>query len=331
MDDNFLLRLKKREIESRHCCRFQRSLHVNKYILPRLNLETELEGHNGCVNCLEWNQKGDLLASGSDDLNAIIWEPMKHRQLCTIRTGHHGNIFSVKFLPDTNDRIIATGAADCKVRVHDVNVRETTQAFSCHAGRVKRLAVAPHMPYMFWSAAEDGTIRQFDLRSPHTCNDHCGNVLINLNTYIGNQAEAKCLSVNPLRPELLAVGANDPYVRLYDTRMLSPHSVRFSSEERLGASWHTPAPDPDPDGKLPKGCVQYYVAGHLPIKQNDYHQRFRTLVSTFVTFGPDGTELLVNLGGEQIYLFDVTKRKECKKYRLDDYKLPSLSTNGVVK
>ncbi|XP_077976925.1 WD and tetratricopeptide repeats protein 1-like [Glandiceps talaboti] len=331
MADHILYRLRQRETAVRHCCGFQRSLHVNKALLPRLNLEAELQGHTGCVNCLEWNEKGNLLASGSDDLNTIIWEPMKHKQLCSIRTGHHGNVFSVKFLPDTNDRIIATAAADCKVRVHDINIHETTTAFSCHAGRVKRLAVAPTVPYMFWSAGEDGTIRQFDLRSPHTCNDHCGNVLINLNAYIGNHAEAKCVAINPLRTEMLAVGANDPYIRIYDIRMLSPHSVRFSSEERLGASWHTPAPDPDPNGELPKGCVQYYIAGHLPIKQNEYNRRFRTLVSTYVTFGPDGRELLVNLGGEQIYLFDVTKNRMPRKYNLEDYRIHPPASNGVVR
>jgi hypothetical protein len=26
-----------------------------------------VSGHSGCVNCLEWNRSGELLASGSDD------------------------------------------------------------------------------------------------------------------------------------------------------------------------------------------------------------------------------------------------------------------------
>ena len=52
------------------------------------------------------------------------------------------------------------------------------------------------------------------------------------------------------------------------------------------------------------GCVQYFVAGHLPGKENDYKKKFRPLASTYVTYSPNGKELLVNLGGEQIYLFD---------------------------
>ncbi len=56
------------------------------------------------------------------------------------------------------------------------------------------------------------------------------NVLVNLNAHLGRQAEAKCLAINPLRPEQMAVGANDPYVRLYDRRMLSCKSIKFPTD-----------------------------------------------------------------------------------------------------
>ncbi len=56
------------------------------------------------------------------------------------------------------------------------------------------------------------------------------------------------------------------------------------------------------------------VAGHLPQKQQDYKQRYRTLASTYLTFSPDGAELLVNLGGEQIYLFDVNRSRKPQKF-----------------
>jgi len=40
-----------------------------------------------------------LLASGSDDVQVIVWDPFRAKQLTTIRTGHNGNIFSVKVCP----------------------------------------------------------------------------------------------------------------------------------------------------------------------------------------------------------------------------------------
>lgn len=51
--------------------------------------------------------------------------------------------------------------------------------------------------------------------------------------------------------------------------------------------------------------------GHLPLKQNDFRRRYRSLTATYVTFSPDGKDLLANLGGEQIYLFNIqSKRKQ---------------------
>lgn len=61
-------------------------------------------------------------------------------------------------MPQSDDNVIVTGAADCKIRVHDVKQHEILHVFSCHAGRVKRLATVPDQPHLFWSASEDGTI-----------------------------------------------------------------------------------------------------------------------------------------------------------------------------
>ena len=62
-----------------------------------------------------------------------------------------------------------------------------------------------------------------DIRS----NTRSAEVLINLNGAIGKRAEAKCVSSHPTRTELLAVGANDPFVRIYDRRMIRPQPVRM--------------------------------------------------------------------------------------------------------
>ena len=56
LDDNFVQRLDRTEI------------------LGGYNDENELIGHSGCVNALSWSQNGDLLASGSDDRNVVLWK-----------------------------------------------------------------------------------------------------------------------------------------------------------------------------------------------------------------------------------------------------------------
>ena len=164
------------------------------------------------------------------------------------------------------------------------------------------------------------------MRQPHTCNTsskNCKNVLINLNIYVGAMAEAKCLAINPLQPELLAVGCNDPFVRLYDHRMLSSHSF---SEVKKSSNGNAE------DARLPPGCVQYFAPGHLPPQlSKDLRRRFRAYVATYVNFSPCGRELIANLGGEQIYLFDIKQHRKVLKYQPLNGISSSRTSNGVVK
>lgn len=66
---------------------------------------------------------------------------------------------------------------------------------------------------------------QFDIRERHTCRKDDKIQLISLSKYLGTIAEAKCVAVNPKRSEMLAIGANDVYARLYDRRMLKLNHV----------------------------------------------------------------------------------------------------------
>lgn len=36
----------------------RQKLQVTDNLISRLGLEKELNGHSGCVNCLEWNENG---------------------------------------------------------------------------------------------------------------------------------------------------------------------------------------------------------------------------------------------------------------------------------
>lgn len=41
-------------------------------------------------------------------------------------------------------------------------------------------------------------------------------------------SELKCIAVNPTKPQYIAVGANDCYVRLYDRRMVKTTNYRVN-------------------------------------------------------------------------------------------------------
>lgn len=45
-----------------------------------------------------------------------------------------------------------------------IEIYPRTTNFRCHQERVKDVEVSEAMPNLFWSASEDGTVRQFDVR-----------------------------------------------------------------------------------------------------------------------------------------------------------------------
>ena len=83
--------------------RYHSQISCMKSLIERLGLDFELSGHAGCVNCLEWNNDGSILASGSDDFHVMLWDPFRRKKMTDIDTGHQGNIFSVKVVAVTND------------------------------------------------------------------------------------------------------------------------------------------------------------------------------------------------------------------------------------
>ena len=87
------------------------------------------------MNCIQWSENGELLASGSDDVRVIVWDPFRGKKVQEITTGHEGNIFSVKFMPDTNNNLIVSGAADYKLQLHDMSMGKTLQSYKKHIYR----------------------------------------------------------------------------------------------------------------------------------------------------------------------------------------------------
>ncbi|KAH8280395.1 hypothetical protein KR018_005473 [Drosophila ironensis] len=270
--------------------------------VDRLEQEALLTGHDGCVNCLEWSSDGLWLASGSDDYRVMIWDPFRKRCVHVIATKHLGNMFSVKFLPRHNNNIVATCAADKYVYVYDVNhSNETLYACNCHMMRAKRLATAPDSPHVFWSAGEDGCVLQLDMREPHLCRPDDGPSkvrLLSLCNQVESATEAKCLAINPRRTEYLAVGANDPFARVFDRRKL-----------------------PARNGDALSACVSYYAPGQIVknITRNITHE---SRAVTYLTFNGNGTELLVNMGCEHVYRYDLNRAKPPVFYALPAYTPP---------
>lgn len=64
------------------------------------------KGHKSSVNSVSFSPDGSLLATGSDDYTAKLWEVATGRQIRTFQ-GHKGTVRSVSFSPDGS--FLATG------------------------------------------------------------------------------------------------------------------------------------------------------------------------------------------------------------------------------
>lgn len=279
-------------------------LQMHSSLVRRLSQERELEGHQGCVNAVSWNSSGSLLISGSDDTRINIWSYSGHKLLQSVETGHNANIFCTKFVPETSDDLVVSGAGDAEVRLfhlsrlggggHEENAINPSALFKCHTRRVKKLAVEAGNPNVVWSASEDGTLRQHDLREGASCppvgsaHQECRNILLDLRCGAKKSLSdtpkqtlaLKSFDISSTRPHLLVVGGSDAFARLYDRRMLPPLS---SSMKKLS----------------PPPCVNYFCPMHLS------DRGISSLHLTHVAFGPDGEEVLLNYSGEHVYLMDM--------------------------
>ena len=235
----------------------------------RFGQVAEYAVHEGCVNRLAWSSDGRLLASGSDDLSIAIQSfearpgsgkgpiapaPYRMRRTDVIPSGHSGNIFGVKFLPDDS---IVSGAMDGEVRWHARSSEGEWESRLVYTARerIKNVETASDSPYLFWAAVEDGTILQFDTRTiaPIPEEGEAGDptgmgrrwrllrpasgtsaainrnaeVLISLRVQQGgagsgrtSSVEMKSVVASKANPYHLVVAASDQYVRMYDRRML---------------------------------------------------------------------------------------------------------------
>ncbi|KAG5351306.1 hypothetical protein C0989_007007 [Termitomyces sp. Mn162] len=240
-----------RGVESEEKKGFKSGSKTTKMIVKNVPFEAtkkDIQALFGCVNALSWARNGELLLSGGDDTTVRIWgiDPADTSKdypfVCrsVIHTGHTANIFSAQMLPYSSR--IATVAGDHQIRVFDIgeatltsgtNRKETSYStrqslihkLRCHDDRVKRI-VTEHSPDLFLTVAEDGTVRQHDLRTSHDCRrEPCPIPLVKVNH------ELSTLSLSPLTPHLFVVAGESPFGYLFDRRHVG---------RNLRTEWGTP-------------------------------------------------------------------------------------------
>ncbi|UZJ56983.1 hypothetical protein CBS101457_006303 [Exobasidium rhododendri] len=231
-----------------------------------------------------------------------------------IQTGHRANIFNVKWAPNCSDRRLFTCAGDCQVRVFDLsrasasrnvqlpsgkeythweqNQGACIRVLKCHTSRAKKISTE-NSPDVFLTAAEDGEVRQTDLRVPHTCSrsqaygQGCPRPLMQF------QMELYSLSVSKMEPWLFAVAGTSDKVYLQDRRMI-PRLLKSEwgsyIDEETAALTH---------------CVRRFSREDHKGGADSITRRERAHVTAVKISEANGRDLIASYSGDGVYRFDI--------------------------
>lgn len=274
-------------------------------LTQRLKLEKELDVHKGCVNSIVWNGAGDKILSGSDDQKLVISNPFTSKVHVKYTTVHRSNIFSAKFLPQGDNRVIScsgngsviyTDLESVPLTVSETDTlvggsyrasNEEANYFNCHTGTAYEVVPIPSESNSFFSCGEDGTVRFYDLRIVSKCNrQYCReNILVYAPTSV------TALSLSPISHNYLAVGCSD-FIRIFDRRFMK---LVFPASDPSSAS---------PPTSLNSLGAEYYTKAvklfKIPLEEK------RTYRVTSLVYSPNEQELLTSFSSEYLYLFDMS-------------------------
>ncbi|XP_011162164.1 DDB1- and CUL4-associated factor 8 isoform X2 [Solenopsis invicta] len=205
---------------------FQRRFYGSLHAVERLELMYHLTEHQGCVNALNFNQKGNLLASASDDLAVVIWDWARGKKRHWFMSGHTSNMFQAKWLPLDMEYLMVTCARDGQVRLLDLK-HDTSKKLASHRGPSHKLAVHPETPHVVFSAGEDARVFSIDIRESKP------NKLLVVKE---GSSEVQLFSIhsNPFNSNEFCVGGRSHYVRVYDRRKVATPLYKLCPDHLTG-------------------------------------------------------------------------------------------------
>ncbi|KAL9612946.1 MAG: hypothetical protein Q9167_002475 [Letrouitia subvulpina] len=276
-----------------------------------------------------WSSSGRLLASGSDDqhLNIHAYQPESSTAqfvlTTTVSTGHSANIFSVKFMPHSDDRTVVTCAGDAEVRVFDIE----------HSGHstIPSASLNSSNPT---KSQQLGNVRQFDLRMPSSAypaprggrglfarrglHDD-SNVPPPLISYKRYHLDLNTISCSGTQPHYIALGGAHLHCFLHDRRMLG----RDRSAEWGNPGSALPASGLSESENLSLGKATQCVRRFAPDGRERMHRTDNGHITACKISDANPNEMIASWSGDHIYSFDLLRSPDA----LDDASKPTPTAN----
>lgn len=146
-----------------------------------------LTGHTQAVTTLGWSGDGSLLASGSLDTEARIWQrdltttnSVSFTALSVLQGGHSGRVSAVAFggtgtgtACDESSQLVITVSTDLTVRVWNPRTGECLHTLGGHSALVADIALDPGQGTLLASASGDTHFKLWDIHTG-TCLENVG-------------------------------------------------------------------------------------------------------------------------------------------------------------
>lgn len=248
---------------------FREKVQASANMVKRFKLQSKLDYHEGCVNALHFNRIGTLLASGSDDLNIVLWNWVQQRPALFYDSGHRSNVFQAKFMPFSGDCHVVSCARDGQIRLAELSltgVCKGTKKLAQHKGAAHKLALELDSPHVFLSCGEDALVYGIDLRQ-----DKPNKLTVTVNDDL-RKIPLYSIHSNPANSFEFCVGGRDHFIRIYDKRKIDQNDIH--------------------SGLLKKFCPHHLVDSD--VKAN----------VTCAVYNYNGSEIIGSYNDEDIYMFN---------------------------
>ncbi|XP_065089253.1 transducin beta-like protein 3 [Ochlerotatus camptorhynchus] len=129
--------------------------------LTRLNCTLTELAHEKDINCVCISPNDRLIATGSQDKTAKLWD-VSNLSLVGVFRGHRRGIWAVRFSPV--DQILLTNAADCSVKLWSLTDMTCLKSLEGHESSVLRVEFLSNGMQLL-SAGADGLLKLWSIKS----------------------------------------------------------------------------------------------------------------------------------------------------------------------